>query len=93
MHGVDPGMVLMILSFLIFLAIYWFAELSVTNLCGAALILAGLNILAAGLRGRERNRPGKHRMKKRTIRSRFTDGSKNEHTIQNEIKTTIRREA
>ena len=84
MHVIDPGMVLMTLSFLVFLAIYWFAELSVTNLCGAALILAGLNILAAGLRGGERNKPGKHRMKKRTIRSHFTDSSKKAHINQNE---------
>ena len=55
------GTILLILSFSVFLAIYWLADLSVSNLCGAALILAGFNVLAAGLRGGGRKPAGKHR--------------------------------
>ncbi len=58
------GTLLMILSFLVFLAIYWLADLSLPNLCGAALILAGFNVLAAGLRD-GRKPAGKHRIARR----------------------------
>lgn len=51
---ISPGSVLLILSFMVFLSIYWFMDLSTPNLCGAGLILAGINVLAAGLRNNEK---------------------------------------
>lgn len=58
-----PGSLLLILSFLAFLSVYWFMDLSVTNLCGAGLILAGINVLAAGLRNNDKKDAGKQKQK------------------------------
>ena len=47
---IPAGTALMVASFAVFMAVYWFADLSVTNLCGVGLILAGFNVLASGLK-------------------------------------------